>query len=157
MRSEIPLQPRVVPADIPWQEVPVHAAAHVDPGKLRFLVVDDFAPMRRILRDLLGELGYANVEEAEDGAAAWQKLRRDDFDCVISDWHMPKMDGLRLLQAIRGDVRLGTLPVLLVTAAAKRDSLLAVLRAGASGYIVKPFTATALSEKLSRIFANAGR
>ena len=100
---------------------------------LRFLVVDDFATMRRIVRNLLKELGFNNVEEAEDGADALTKLRAGAFDFVVSDWNMPNMDGLQLLQAIRADGSLGALPVLMVTAEAKKENIIAAAQAGASG------------------------
>ena len=121
---------------------------------LRFLVVDDFSTMRRIIRNLLKELGFSNVEEAEDGAVALQMLKRTPYDFVISDWNMPKMDGLTLLKSIRADESLKTLPVLLVTAEAKRENIVAAAQAGASGYVVKPFTAATLDEKLGKIFQN---
>ena len=123
---------------------------------LRFLVVDDFATMRRIVRNLLKELGSNNVEEAEDGADALTKLRTGAFDFVVSDWNMPNMDGLQLLQAIRADGSLGTLPVLMVTAEAKKENIIAAAQAGASGYVVKPFTAATLEEKLNKIFEKLG-
>jgi two-component system chemotaxis response regulator CheY len=119
---------------------------------LRFLVVDDFSTMRRIVRNLLKELGYQNVEEAEDGAVALRKLRAGGFGFVICDWNMPNMDGLALLQAIRGDEALRRLPVLMVTAEAKKENIVSAAQAGASGYIVKPFTAATLEEKLTKIF-----
>lgn len=120
---------------------------------LRFLVVDDFSTMRRIVRNLLKELGFANVDEAEDGAMALQKLRREPFGFVICDWNMPNMDGLTLLQTIRADPALKTIPVLMVTAEAKKDNIIAAAQAGANGYIVKPFTASTLQEKLGKIFS----
>jgi len=127
-----------------------------EPDKnMRFLVVDDFSTMRRILRNLLKELGFINVDEAEDGAVALQKLRTIPFDFVISDWNMPNMDGLTLLQHIRADESLKKLPVLMVTAEAKKENIVAAAQAGASGYIVKPFTAATLDEKLGKIFQNA--
>ncbi len=118
----------------------------------RFLVVDDFSTMRRIVRNLLKELGYTNVDEAEDGAMALNKLRSDHFDFVISDWNMPVMDGLVMLQNIRSDPALAKLPVLSVTAEAKKENIVAAAQAGASGYVVKPFTAATLDEKLTKIF-----
>jgi two-component system, chemotaxis family, chemotaxis protein CheY len=121
---------------------------------LRFLVVDDFSTMRRIVRNLLKELGFANVEEAEDGVVALQKLKGGEYDFVISDWNMPNMDGLQLLQAIRGDAALKALPVLMVTAEAKKENIVAAAQAGASGYVVKPFTAATLDEKLTKVFQN---
>ena len=121
---------------------------------LRFLVVDDFSTMRRIIRNLLKELGFVNVDEAEDGAVALQKLKTTEFDFVISDWNMPNMDGLALLQSIRADANLKRLPVLMVTAEAKKENIVAAAQAGASGYVVKPFTAATLDEKLGKIFQN---
>lgn len=118
----------------------------------RFLVVDDFSTMRRIVRNLLKELGYTNVDEAEDGSMALNKLKSDTFDFVISDWNMPVMDGLTMLQNIRSDPVLNKLPVLLVTAEAKKENIVAAAQAGASGYVVKPFTAATLDEKLQKIF-----
>jgi two-component system chemotaxis response regulator CheY len=118
----------------------------------RFLVVDDFSTMRRIVRNLLKELGFTNVQEAEDGVDALSKLRADSFDFVVSDWNMPNMTGLELLQKIRADDSLKHLPVLMVTAEAKKENIIAAAQAGASGYVVKPFTAATLDEKLKKIF-----
>ena len=120
--------------------------------KTKFLVVDDFGTMRRIVRNLLKELGYSNVDEAEDGAMALSKLRSESFDFVISDWNMPVMDGLTMLQTIRADAGLSRLPVLMVTAEAKKENIIAAAQAGANGYVVKPFTAATLEEKLNKIF-----
>jgi len=120
--------------------------------KTKFLVVDDFSTMRRIVRNLLKELGYSNVDEAEDGVLALQKLRSEKFDFVVSDWNMPNMDGLEMLKQIRADASLSSLPVLMVTAEAKKENIIAAAQAGASGYVVKPFTAATLDEKLSKIF-----
>ena len=124
----------------------------IDPAKLKILVVDDFSTMRRIVRNLLKELGFTNVEEAEDGAVALGKLKEGNFEFVVSDWNMPNMDGLTLLQNVRGDARLKTLPFLMITAEAKKENIIAAAQAGASGYIVKPFTTATLSEKLAKIF-----
>ena len=120
--------------------------------KLKFLVVDDFSTMRRIVRNLLKELGYSNVDEAEDGAMALSKLKNENFDFVISDWNMPNMDGLEMLKQIRADAAIAKLPVLMVTAEAKKENIIAAAQAGASGYVVKPFTAATLDEKLAKIF-----
>jgi two-component system chemotaxis response regulator CheY len=125
-------------------------------AKTKFLVVDDFATMRRIVRTLLKELGFENVDEAEDGAVALGKLKGGSFQFVITDWNMPNMNGLELLQAIRSDASLKSLPVLMITAEAKKENIVAAAGAGASGYIVKPFTAATLDEKLKRIFEKAG-
>lgn len=118
----------------------------------KFLVVDDFSTMRRIVRNLLKELGYTNVDEAEDGAVALRKLKGGGFEFVVSDWNMPNMDGLIMLQNIRADPELKHLPVLMVTAEAKKENIIAAAQAGANGYVVKPFTAATLDEKLSKIF-----
>ncbi len=120
--------------------------------KTKFLVVDDFSTMRRIVRNLLKELGYTNVDEAEDGAMALSKLKSEQFDFVISDWNMPVMDGLDMLKNIRADSALSKVPVLMVTAEAKKENIIAAAQAGANGYVVKPFTAATLDEKLSKIF-----
>ncbi|UDJ83656.1 chemotaxis response regulator CheY [Kosakonia oryzae] len=123
---------------------------------LRFLVVDDFSTMRRIVRNLLKDLGFNNVEEAEDGLDALNKLRSSTFDFVISDWNMPNMDGLQLLTEIRNDAAFSKMPVLMVTAEAKKENIIAAAQAGASGYVVKPFTAATLEEKLNKIFEKLG-
>jgi two-component system chemotaxis response regulator CheY len=120
--------------------------------KTKFLVVDDFGTMRRIVRNLLKELGYTNADEAEDGAMALAKLRKESFDFVVSDWNMPVMDGLTMLQQIRADPALAKIPVLMVTAEAKKENIIAAAQAGANGYVVKPFTAATLEEKLNKIF-----
>ena len=120
--------------------------------KTKFLVVDDFSTMRRIVRNLLKELGYSNVDEAEDGAMALSKLKNETFDFVISDWNMPVMNGLDMLKSIRADATLAKLPVLMVTAEAKKENIIAAAQAGANGYVVKPFTTATLDEKLAKIF-----
>lgn len=125
--------------------------------KMKFLVVDDFSTMRRIVRNLLKELGFTNVDEAEDGVAALQKLNSSQFDFVVTDWNMPNMDGLTLLQTIRQTPHLKQLPVLMVTAEAKKENIIAAAQAGASGYVVKPFTAGTLAEKLEKIFEKMGK
>ena len=118
----------------------------------RFLVVDDFSTMRRIVRNLLKELGFVNVQEAEDGVDALARLRTGEFDFVVSDWNMPNMTGIDLLRNIRADTALKHLPVLMVTAEAKKENIIEAAQAGASGYVVKPFTAATLDEKLKKIF-----
>lgn len=125
--------------------------------KMKFLVVDDFSTMRRIVRNLLKELGFTNVDEAEDGQVALQKLNSLPFDFVVTDWNMPNMDGLTLLKNIRATPTLKHLPVLMITAEAKKENIIAAAQAGASGYIVKPFTAGTLSEKLEKIFEKMGK
>ncbi|AXF15842.1 chemotaxis response regulator CheY [Paraburkholderia caledonica] len=118
---------------------------------MKFLVVDDFPTMRRIVRNLLKELGYGNVDEAEDGQAGLARLRGTTYDFVISDWNMPNLDGLAMLKEIRADANLKHLPVLMVTAESKKENIIAAAQAGASGYVVKPFTAATLDEKLNKI------
>jgi two-component system, chemotaxis family, chemotaxis protein CheY len=123
---------------------------------LKMLVVDDFSTMRRIVRNLLKELGYTNVDEAEDGVAAMQKLKGGNFQFVITDWNMPNMTGIELLKAVRVDPTLKHLPVLMITAEAKKENIIEAAQSGASGYIVKPFTAGTLEEKLNKIFEKYG-
>jgi two-component system chemotaxis response regulator CheY len=118
---------------------------------LRFLVVDDFSTMRRIVKNLLQELGYANVQEADDGSTALPMLKSGNFDFVITDWNMPQLPGLELLKAVRADPNLKHLPVLMVTAEAKREQIVEAAQAGVSGYVIKPFTAQILGEKLAKI------
>ncbi|HSP56860.1 MAG TPA: chemotaxis response regulator CheY [Halomonas sp.] len=123
---------------------------------MSILVVDDFPTMRRIVRSLLKELGFTNVEEAEDGQDALSKLKGGGFQFVVSDWNMPNLDGLEMLKRIRADDGLKTLPVLMVTAEAKKENIIAAAQAGANGYVVKPFTAATLEEKLNKIFEKLG-
>lgn len=124
---------------------------------MKFLVVDDFSTMRRIIRNLLKELGFSDITEAEDGVDALAKLRAaGDFEFVVSDWNMPNMTGIDLLREIRADEKLKRLPVLMVTAEAKKENIIAAAQSGASGYVVKPFTAATLDEKLNKIFQNMG-
>lgn len=119
---------------------------------IKILVVDDFPTMRRIIRNLLKELDFVNVDEAEDGAVGLQKLKGGNFGFVVSDWNMPNMDGLAMLKSIRADPAMAKLPVLMVTAEAKKENIIAAAQAGANGYVVKPFTAATLEEKITRIF-----
>jgi two-component system chemotaxis response regulator CheY len=118
---------------------------------IKYLVVDDFSTMRRIVKNLLQELGYQNIQEADDGKTAWPMLQTGSFDFVITDWNMPLMPGLELLKAIRADEKLKSLPVLMVTAEAKREQIVEAVQAGVSGYVVKPFTAETLKQKLDKI------
>lgn len=124
---------------------------------MKFLIVDDFSTMRRIIRNLLKELEFTNADEAEDGVVALSKLRGGNFEFVVSDWNMPNMTGIELLRAIRADDALKHLPVLMVTAEAKKENIIAAAQAGASGYVVKPFTAAVLEEKLNKIFEKMGK
>ncbi len=120
---------------------------------MKILIVDDFSTMRRIIRNLLGDLGFSNVHEADDGVTALPMLRNGDFDFLVTDWNMPGMNGLELLREVRKDGKLSGLPVLIVTAEAKRDQIIEAAQAGVNGYIVKPFTVQVLEEKLEKIFA----
>jgi two-component system chemotaxis response regulator CheY len=121
------------------------------PTDLKFLVVDDFSTMRRIVRGLLKEMGCNNVEEAEDGAVALHMLRNTRFDFVVSDINMPNMNGFELLKAIKADEMLRHLPVLMVTAEARKEDIVLAAQSGAAGYIVKPFTKATLEEKVQKI------
>ncbi len=124
---------------------------------MKILIVDDFATMRRIIRNLLRELGFTNTHEADDGDTALPMLQSGNFDFVVSDWNMPRMTGLDLLRAVRADVNLNELPVLMVTAESKRERIVEAAEAGVNGYVVKPFTAGTLEEKITDIFARIGR
>ncbi len=119
---------------------------------MKILVVDDFATMRGIIKNLLRDLGFNNVSEADDGNTALPILRTGNFDFLITDWNMPIMTGLDLLKAVRGDAKLAKLPILLVTAEAKRDQIVEAAQAGVNGYVVKPFTANTLKDKIDKIF-----
>ena len=121
----------------------------------KFLIVDNFATMRRIVRKLLKELGYQKADEAEDGESALKKLRAGGFDFVLSEVKMPNLNGFELLKQIREDKSLAALPVLMVTAEAKKEDVIMAAQAGASGYIVKPFTKATLEEKLNKILKHA--
>lgn len=124
---------------------------------LKFLIVDDMATMRRIIKNLLREIGFNNTEEAEDGQDALNKLRAaGNFQFVVTDWNMPVMPGIELLKNIRADASLAHLPVLMVTAEAKKENIMEAAQAGVNGYIVKPFNADTLREKLDKIFARMG-
>ena len=119
---------------------------------MKILTVDDFTTMRRIIRNMLRQLGYTNIVEAEDGVEALSLLRREKVDFVISDWNMPNLNGLDLLKAIRADDNLKPLPVLLVTAEALKENVVEALKAGVNNYLIKPFTAETLKEKIDAIF-----
>jgi two-component system chemotaxis response regulator CheY len=124
---------------------------------VRFLIVDDFSTMRRIIRNILKEIGYSNADEAEDGQVALSKLKSSPFDFVVSDINMPNMNGFQLLQQIRADDSLRTLPVLMVTAEARKEDIVTAAQSGASGYIVKPFTKATLEEKVQKILQKVGK
>ncbi len=119
---------------------------------MKILVVDDFSTMRRIIKNLLRDLGFNDTAEADDGTTAWPALQNGGFDLLITDWNMPGMQGIDLLKLVRADEHLSKLPVLMVTAEQKRDQIVAAAQAGVNGYIVKPFTAVTLKEKLEKIF-----
>lgn len=120
---------------------------------MKFLIVDDFSTMRRIVIGLIKECGFKDIKEAEDGDVALNMLRREHFDFVVTDWNMPRMQGIDLLKEIRKDEKLKDLPVLMVTAEAKKENIIMAAQSGADGYIVKPFTKATLYEKLERIFS----
>ena len=123
---------------------------------MKILVVDDFSTMRRIIKNLLKDLGFSNIQEADDGSTALPMLQQGDFDFVVTDWNMPGMQGIDLLRAIRADDKLKHLPVLMVTAEAKKEQIVAAAQAGVNGYVVKPFTAATLKEKSDKIFERLG-
>ncbi|MCL1077661.1 chemotaxis protein CheY [Parashewanella spongiae] len=123
---------------------------------MKILIVDDFSTMRRIIKNLLRDLGFNNTQEADDGTTALPMLQKGDFDFVVTDWNMPGMQGIDLLKAIRVDEKLKSIPVLMVTAEAKREQIIAAAQAGVNGYVVKPFTAATLKEKLDKIFERLG-
>ncbi len=119
---------------------------------MKILIVDDFSTMRRIIKNLLRDLGFSNTSEADDGTTALPMLKSGGFDFLITDWNMPGMQGIDLLKAVRGDPDLASLPVLLVTAEAKKEQIIEAAQAGVNGYIVKPFNAATLKEKIEKIF-----
>jgi two-component system, chemotaxis family, chemotaxis protein CheY len=123
---------------------------------MKILVVDDFSTMRRIIKNLLRELGFTNVDEADDGATALPMLKSGRYDFLITDWNMPIMEGIELLQRLRAETELADLPVLMVTAEARREQIVLAAEAGVNGYIVKPFTAQTLEQKIAKIFERLG-
>lgn len=123
---------------------------------LKFLVVDDFSTMRRIVKNVLQELGYSRIEEADDGKTVLPMLQAGAFDFLITDWNMPGMQGIDLLRAVRADGKLAKLPVLMLTAEAKREQIVEAAQAGVNGYVIKPFTAATLKEKLDKVFESLG-
>lgn len=120
--------------------------------EMNILVVDDFSTMRRIVRNILRQLGFNNIVEADDGTTAMAKLNSEKIDFVITDWNMPKMTGMELLKEIRANDKLKSIPVLMVTAEALQENIIAAVKAGVSNYIVKPFDAKTLSDKINKIF-----
>lgn len=123
---------------------------------MKILIVDDFSTMRRIIKNLLRDLGFTNTAEADDGSTALPMLKGGDFDFLVTDWNMPGMTGIDLLKAVRADPKLKSMPVLMVTAEAKREQIIEAAQAGVNGYVVKPFTAAALKEKIEKIFDRVG-
>jgi len=119
---------------------------------MKILIVDDFSTMRRIIKNLLRDLGFNNTDEADDGNTGLPKLQSGNYDFLVTDWNMPGMTGIDLLKAVRADERLKTLPVLMVTAEAKKEQIVLAAQEGVNGYIVKPFTAQTLKEKIDKIF-----
>lgn len=124
---------------------------------IKILVVDDFSTMRRIIKNLLRDLGFNNTAEADDGLTALPMLQSGNFDLLITDWNMPGMQGIDLLKAVRADPKLSTMPVMMVTAEQKKEQIIEAAQAGVNGYIVKPFTAATLKEKLEKIFERMGK
>ncbi len=123
----------------------------MDPN-MKILIVDDFSTMRRIIKNLLRDLGFTNTSEADDGLTALPMLQQGNFDFLVTDWNMPGMEGIELLKKVRADEELNSLPVLLVTAEAKKEQIVEAAQAGVNGYIVKPFTSGTLKEKIDKIF-----
>ena len=119
---------------------------------MKILIVDDFSTMRRIIKNLLRDLGFTNTQEADDGVTALPMLQSGNFDFLVTDWNMPGMQGIDLLKAVRSDPELASMPVLMVTAESKRDQIVEAAQAGVNGYVVKPFTAATLKEKIDKIF-----
>ncbi len=119
---------------------------------MKILIVDDFSTMRRIIKNLLRDLGFVNTVEADDGQTALPKLQAGGIDFLVTDWNMPGMSGLELLKAVRADANLAGLPVLMVTAEAKREQIVEAAQSGVNGYVIKPFTAATLQEKIDKIF-----
>jgi two-component system, chemotaxis family, chemotaxis protein CheY len=119
---------------------------------MKVLIVDDFATMRRIIKNILKQIGFSNIAEAEDGKIAFAQLKEEKFDLVLCDWNMPEMRGIDLLKMVRSDDQLKDLPFVMVTAEAHRDSILDAVKAGVNHYIVKPFTAETIEERLKKVF-----
>lgn len=119
---------------------------------MKILIVDDFSTMRRIVKNLLRDLGFTNTSEADDGLTALPMLQSGKYDFLVTDWNMPGMQGIDLLKAVRADAKLASLPVLMVTAESKKEQIVEAAQAGVNGYVVKPFTAATLKEKIDKIF-----
>ncbi len=121
---------------------------------MRILVIDDALTMRRIVVNLLRQLGFTNMNEADDGTTAWEKLSQETFDLIISDWNMPKMTGIDLLRKVRADPKYASIPFIMVTAEGKRENVIAAVQAGVSNYVVKPFNAATLKEKMVKVIGD---
>ena len=121
-------------------------------GSIKILVVDDFATMRKIIKNQLGQLGFKNILEADDGSTALIMLKKERFDLIIADWNMPRMSGLDLLKSARGDENYKNTPFVMVTAEANKNNIVAAIQAGANDYIIKPFNVNTLQEKIKKIF-----
>lgn len=119
---------------------------------IKIIIVDDFATMRRIVKNILKQIGFNNIEEADDGATALPLIKTQNFDLIVSDWNMPQMSGLELLKAVRADDQLKDTPFLMVTAEAQKENIIEAVKAKVSNYIIKPFTAETLAEKIKKIF-----
>ena len=119
---------------------------------MKVLVVDDFATMRRILRNILKQIGFTDINEADDGSAALKELKKEKYDLILSDWNMPEMPGIDLLNAIRADDELKGIPFVMITAEAQKDNIIGAVKAGVNSYVVKPFTAETIGEKLKKVF-----
>jgi len=119
---------------------------------MKVLIVHDFATMRRILRNILKQIGFTDITEADDGSTALKELKKEKYDLILSDWNMPEMQGIDLLNTIKADDELKSIPFIMVTAEAQKDNIVGAVKAGVSSYIVKPFTAETISEKLKKVF-----
>jgi two-component system chemotaxis response regulator CheY len=119
---------------------------------MKVLIVDDFATMRRILRNILKQIGFTDINEADDGSTALKKLKKEKYDLILSDWNMPEMPGIDLINAIRADDELKGIPFVMITAEAQKDNIIGAVKAGVNSYIVKPFTAETIGEKLKKVF-----
>jgi two-component system, chemotaxis family, chemotaxis protein CheY len=137
---------------IEYSQNPFYRRTQLMDLSMKILIVDDFATMRRIMKNILKQIGFSNIIEADDGTTALEELKKNAVDLIISDWNMPKMTGLDLLKSVRGSDGLKDVPFLMVTAEAQKQNVIDAVQAGVTNYVVKPFTAEAISEKLEKIF-----
>ena len=121
---------------------------------MKILIVDDFATMRKILKNILKQIGFKNISEADDGKSALRVLKKESFDLILSDWNMPEISGLELLNSVRSDSKLKNIPFVMVTAEAQKDNILEAVKSGVNSYIVKPFTAETVGEKINKVFGS---